>query len=130
MVGDGELNRLSLVTMSSGGGGENQTQQVSSSDALFLFTDERWEEKAPKVSCCPQSPSRFLGCRKVSWVRGTTGTYHSPPVLLHVLLPSPLLLEVGQQTRRPTAPTQASISILGPPKQVNMDTTCFWGFTE
>jgi len=54
----------------------------------------------------------------------------TPPALLLMLFPGPLLLEVGQQTGQPAAPTQASISILGLPKQVNMDTACFWGFTE
>lgn len=131
MAGDGELNCLFLVTTSSAGGGgeKNQTQQILSSEALFLFTDERCEEKAPKVSCCPWSPSSFSGCRKVFWGGETRGTRPSPSILLLVLFPSPLLLEVGQQTSWPTTPTQASFSILGLPNQVNTDMTCFWGFT-
>lgn len=47
-----------------------------------------------------------------------------------MLLPSSLLLKVGQQMSQAITPTQASISILGLSQQVNMDTTCFWSSTE
>lgn len=79
-----------------------------------------------KIKCprllAPPFPSCFSGCRKVSWGGGgTRETHHSPSIVLLMLLPSSLLLEMGQQMSQAITPAQASISTLGLSQQVNMD---------
>lgn len=130
MAGERELNCSFLVTMSTGGDKKIRPSRSHPLMLCFYSLMRDRSKKPPRFLAVFSPSSRFSGCRKVSWGGETRGTHRSSATLFFMVFPNPLILEVGQQMSYPTAPTQASTSILGLPKQVNTDTTCFWGFTK